>query len=78
MNTYDKAKMILTNTITHIEFTGQLKTSIHIYNIACSLDNQNPKSKIERAIEVLFDIVDGKKSSDDMKATKQYLKTVLN
>lgn len=78
MTTIDqKAKTILTNTIAHVEFTGNLRTSIHVYNIACSIDNQNPKSKIERALAALFDIVDGKNlKGDDVKTTRQYLKTI--
>ena len=73
MKIYDKARKILENTINKIAFTGQLRTSIHVYNIAVSLDDMNPKSKIERALTALFDIVDGKKNSD-IKIVKEYLK----
>lgn len=72
---YDKAKIILQNTLAHVEFTGNLRTSVHVYNIAVALDNTNPKNKIEQALEVLFDIVDGKKNQNK-KVAIQYLKTL--
>lgn len=75
MKAYDKAKTILTGVISKIENTGSLKPSVHVYNIACALDNQNPKNKIERALAALFDIVDNKKN-DDKKVVLQYLKSV--
>lgn len=72
---YDKAKTILTGLIEHVENTGNLKNSVHVFNIAVALDDQNPQSKIDRAVKALFDIVDYKKN-DDIKLVKQYLKTV--
>lgn len=75
MNTYDKAKKLLTNLVTHLEFTGQLRTSIHIYNIACSIDDTQPNNKVELVIGALFDIVDGKKTQYK-KVINQYLKNV--
>ena len=71
----EKARTILNNTINKIAFTGQLRTSIHVYNIACAIDNTNPKSKVEQALTALFDIVDGKNlKSENVKTAKQYLK----
>lgn len=73
MNTYDKAKKLLTNLIDHIAFTGQLKTSVHVYNIACAIDSYKPSGQFETVINALFDIVDGKKTQYK-KVINQYLK----
>ena len=77
MNIQEKAKTILTGVINKIENTGNLKPCVHIYNIAVNLNNQTPKSVIDRAISGLFDIVDGiNKKNPDIKIIKEYLKKV--
>ena len=73
MNNYEKSKKILANLINKIAFTGHLKTSIHVYNMAIMIDDSNPKKEFATVINTLFDIVDGKKTQYK-KTINQYLK----